>query len=247
MTRNRARGPPSRSWIVCRIDYLKDLATCEESLRYIAFRPRPGEEPQLFSAATDHADLRAFHKRLDDPLTHDPKGWTGPPRFAKMHRIIFSMREKDWDRCGADNWRQVIREAMAAVQAKYDCRLDWVASEHPEPGHRHVHVHIKSVQEENRGKRHRLRIDQEMRKELKAAVERQMIRAREVALERERQQWQARAMVYRFANNAAQALLQLIRRLQRRLTDEEHRREIARQRQMLDSLRDRRWDHEPER
>lgn len=244
MTQRKARGPPSRSWIVCRIDYVKDLATCEGSLRYIAFRPRPGEEPQLFGRTTDHADLKAFLKRLDDPLTRDP-------RAPKMHRVIFSMREKDWHRCGIDNWRGVIRQALAEMEAKHGRRLEWVASEHPEPGHRHVHVHIKSVWTDSRGRSRRLvstrEQGQQLRLDLKEAVERQMLRARELALQQERQQWRAQAMVYRFANTAANALLQLIKRLKHRLTDEERRREIARQRQMLDALRDRRWDYEPER
>lgn len=247
MAGRNIRGPPSKSWIFCKIDFVKDLSKCEASLRYIAFRPRPGEEPRLFGHSSDHADLKAFLARLDDPLTRDPKGWTGPtPRFAKMHRIIFSMRERDWERCGLDNWRAVIRQAMAEVEAKYGRRLDWVASEHPEPGHRHVHVHVKSVSTDAQGRRRRLRIDQQMRQDLKAAVERQMLRAREAALQLERQQFHARAKVYRLAN-AARAFMELLTRLNRRIEDEHRRAEITRQRQILDNLRDRRWDYEPER
>ncbi|HEY3365997.1 MAG TPA: hypothetical protein VGK74_13150 [Symbiobacteriaceae bacterium] len=177
--------------LVLKINYTKSLDRAAKSVRYHAFRTRevPIDERGMFNRSTDHADIKAFIRSLDDPLTRDRTTRGGrviqPP---KMHRLMFSLRRRDFVACGFTSWKPVIREALESFEREQGIKLDWVAAEHLSATHPHAHVDVKSVYTAPDGTRHRLVITQDMRLALKAAVERVIERERTRADEERRQQ-----------------------------------------------------------
>jgi hypothetical protein len=170
-----------------KITYTKALAAAAASVRYYAFRTREVEKDQvgIFDRASDHADVKRFVRNLDDPLTADKPG--RPPRFAKIHRVLFTMSGAEFRRWGLTSWQPIVREAIANFEQRHGMKLDWVAAEHPSPGHPHCHVAIKSVCEDKDGDRHRLRITPDLRRALWEEAQRVVTRHKEhtLALERE--------------------------------------------------------------
>jgi hypothetical protein len=161
--------------VVLKINYTKHLAQAGKSVRYHAFRSRevPTDRGGAFDRRSDHANVRSFIESLDDPLTRDRKTRSGQVfQPAKMHRLMFSMRRRDFEACGFTSWKPVIREALEHFDRQYGMKLDWIAAEHMSSTHPHVHVDVKSVYTAPDGTRHRLRITQQMRADLRASVSR---------------------------------------------------------------------------
>ncbi|HYF78722.1 MAG TPA: hypothetical protein VD973_16410, partial [Symbiobacteriaceae bacterium] len=134
--------------VVLKINYTKHLTQAARSVRYHAFRSREQEHDRLhaFNRSSDHAHVRSFIDSLDDPLTRDRKLRNGTTvQYAKMHRLMFSMRSKDFEACGFTSWKPVIREALESFEKQHGIKLDWIAAEHLSAGHPHVHVDVKSV------------------------------------------------------------------------------------------------------
>ena len=177
--------------LVLRINYTKNLDRAAKSVRYHGFRTRevPGNRRGMFSRDSDHADVKAFVRSLDDPLTRDRTLRNGHVvEYAKMHRLMFSMRRRDFEACGFTSWKPIVREALESFEREQSIRLDWVAAEHQSATHPHVHVDVKSVYTAADGPRHRLKITQDMRLALRAAVERIIEREHSRAEEERRQQ-----------------------------------------------------------
>jgi type IV secretory pathway VirD2 relaxase len=179
--------------VILKINYTKTLVQAAQSVRYHAFRSREQAAERLgaFDRHSDRANVSAFIKSLDDPLTKDRttrSGHTIQP--AKMHRLMFAMRRRDFEACGFTSWKPVIREALENFEKQQGIKLDWIAAEHLVENHPHVHVDVKSVYTAADGTRHRLRITNEMRIQLKAAVEAVIERERR---QREEERQQARA------------------------------------------------------
>ena len=176
--------------VVLRINYTKHLPQAAKSVRYHAFRTREEPEHKLgaFNRWSNHADVRSFIDSLDDPLTQDRKLRNGTVlQPAKMHRLMFSMRRKDWEACGFTSWKPVIREALESFEKQHGIKLEWIAAEHMSSTHPHVHVDVKSVYTAQDGTRHRLRISQQMRADLRQSVLRIVERERELRDEERRQ------------------------------------------------------------
>jgi len=149
--------------------FTRNLKAARKSVRYYCFRSRELQMPGAarvgaFNRATDSADVAAFNRRLDDPLTRDPK-------IAKMHRLMFSLSQQAWDRCGLESWKPIVREALADFERRQGIRLDWIAAEHLNPYHPHVHVAIKSVYTTEDDRHRRLRLTNRHREELVLAVQ----------------------------------------------------------------------------
>jgi type IV secretory pathway VirD2 relaxase len=85
---------------------------------------------------------------------------------------MFSMRREDFEAAGFTSWKPVIREALESFEKQHGIKLEWIAAEHMSSTHPHVHVDVKSVYTDPNGTRHRLRITQQMRADLRASVER---------------------------------------------------------------------------
>ncbi len=170
---------------VLKLNYTRHLTAARKSVRYHTFRSRelllPGaDRVGAFNRSTDHADVASFVRRLDDPATRDEQ-------CAKMHRIMVSLSRPAWDRCGLESWKPVVRESLAAFEKRHGIRLDWVAAEHLDPRHPHVHIDIKSVFITDDGRRRRLRLNNRHREELvlafQAVLRREMQRCYETRRE----------------------------------------------------------------
>ena len=100
-------------------------------LRYIQRdgTSREGERGQLYSAGEDRADGAAFVERCADD----------------RHQFRFIVSPED----GADlsDLTAYTRDLMRQVEADLGTRLDWVAVNHHNTGHPHVHVIIRGVDE----------------------------------------------------------------------------------------------------
>lgn len=176
--------------LVLKINFTKHLDRARKSVRYHAFRTRevPREQRGMFDRDKDHADVTAFIKSLDDPLTRPKETRRGVIHYPVMHRLMFSLSRKEFETCGLTSWKPVIREALAAFERYHGIRLEWIAAEHMSQTHPHVHVDIKSVVTGPDGVPRRLRITQEMRQHLRWAVEGILRRERErVRAEREQE------------------------------------------------------------
>jgi type IV secretory pathway VirD2 relaxase len=132
-----------------------------------------------------------------------------------MHRLIFSLSRQEFESCGFTSWKPIIREALGAVERYHGIRLEWVAAEHMTKAHPHVHVDIKSVYLDRQGKPQRLRITNEMRQNLRWAVEGIMKRERDRVREERQQQLEIQRGLERFVG-------QLTRSLARGLADAAH-------------------------
>jgi hypothetical protein len=208
--------------LVLKINYTKQPDRAGKSVRYHAFRTRemPTDQKGVFSRDSDAADVKAFVRSLDDPLTRPRKLRSGREiNYAVMHRLMFSLSRREFEACGLTSWKPVIREALGAFERQHGIKLEWVAAEHQSRDHPHVHVDVKSVYTDINGNRHRLKITQDMRIELRKAVE--------VILERERARVRAerehiRAMergMERFADSALEALMRGLREAAREDSD----------------------------
>lgn len=195
--------------LVLKINYTKHLTQAAKSVRYHAFRSR--EEPKdrlgAFDRRSDHANVRSFIDSLDDPVTRDRKLKNGRTvEYAKMHRLMFSLHRKDFEACGFTSWKPVIREALEGFEKKHGIKLEWIAAEHLSATHPHVHVDVKSVYTAPDGTRHRLRISNQMRLDLRAEVERIVDRERRERDEERRQQREFNSAVRDLTSNLLRGL-----------------------------------------
>lgn len=195
--------------LVLKINYTKTLVQAAKSVRYHAFRTREvaAIDRGAFDRSSDRANVAAFIKSLDDPLTRDFTTRSGHKvEPAKMHRLMFSLRRKDFEACGFTSWKPVIREALESFERQHGIKLEWIAAEHQSPTHPHVHVDIKSVYTAPDGTRHRLKITNQMRLDLRAAVERVMERERSRREEERRQEQALRSTLRDLTHTLTRAL-----------------------------------------
>lgn len=176
--------------VVLKINYTKHLTQAAKSVRYHAFRSRelPSHQLGAFDRRSDHATVRTFIESLGDPLTRDRTLKNGKVlQPAKMHRLMFAMSRRDFEACGFTSWKPVIREALQSFEKQHGIKLDWIAAEHLTATNPHVHVDVKSVYTAADGTRHRLKITQAMRIDLKRTVEQIIERERKERDEERRQ------------------------------------------------------------
>lgn len=194
--------------LVLKINYTKHLDRAGKSVRYHAFRSRevPTEQKGMFSRDKDHADVGEFIASLDDPLTRPKQTRRGEIRYAVMHRLMFSLSRKEFEACGFTSWKPVIREALEGFEKKHGIKLEWIAAEHLSATHPHVHVDVKSVYTAPDGTRHRLRISNQMRLDLRAEVERIVDRERRERDEERRQQREFNSAVRDLTSNLLRGL-----------------------------------------
>lgn len=181
----RLRGR-SRDLVVHRCSYVHSLRKADRHVRYICFRARelPTDRPGIFSKDRDTADVGKFIRSLDDPVSRGSR--RGRP-VAKLHKMVFSMRQRDWERAGLTSWRPIIRQAMAEAERHLGRRLEWVAAEHMSRSHPHCHVAIKSVTYDSQGRGYRLYLDRAALQVFKGEVTRLVMRELHRVREEERQ------------------------------------------------------------
>jgi type IV secretory pathway VirD2 relaxase len=93
---------------------------------------RDGEPGRLYSTFTDRADRDAFIERgLDD-----------------RHQFRFILSPEDG--AAYDDLKPFTRDVMAKIEADLETTLDWVAVDHFDTGHPHVHVVVRGVTEDGK-------------------------------------------------------------------------------------------------
>ena len=125
---------PGQRRVVVKTRYVQGAGKNGKSaahLRYIQRdgTSRDGERGQLYSAGEDRADGAAFVERGTDD----------------RHQFRFIVSPED----GADlsDLTAYTRDLMAQVETDLGTRLDWVAVNHHNTGHPHVHVIVRGVEE----------------------------------------------------------------------------------------------------
>ncbi len=112
----------------------KGLAAAKAHLRYVERdgTDRSGERGQLYGAETDQADRRAFVERSE----------------GDRHQFRFIVSPED----GADyeDLKSFTRRLMTRMEEDLHTRLDWVAADHFDTGHPHVHVVLRGRDDSGR-------------------------------------------------------------------------------------------------
>ena len=130
-----ARVQPRRVTVKVGIAKAKGKAGgVQAHLRYLEREgvSREGEPGRLYSTFTDEADRDAFIERgLED---------------RHQFRIILSPE----DGAAYEDLKPFTRDVMAQMEADLGTTLDWVAVDHHDTGHPHVHVVVRGVTEDGK-------------------------------------------------------------------------------------------------
>lgn len=141
--------------------YLKSFSDAAAHVRYIAFREREdkSESLGLFSEELDQADAEIFISTLDSKRFKHPD-------VANLHTVLFSMSGDEYNRSGFEDgdYQKMIRHVMKEWELKKGYNLKWVAAEHRNPDHPHVHVAIRAAYTDRDGIEYRLKITNEDRR-----------------------------------------------------------------------------------
>lgn len=125
---------PGQRRVVVKTRYVRGAGKNGKSAAHIRYiqrdgTSRDGERGQLYSATDDRADGAAFVERGTDD----------------RHQFRFIVSPED----GADlsDFTAYTRDLMSQVETDLGTRLDWVAVNHHNTGHPHVHVIVRGVDE----------------------------------------------------------------------------------------------------
>lgn len=214
----------AKGMVFLKVGYTKDLGKAQAHVKYVCFRAKELEYQgrEIFGPEKDRDDARAFIKRIDDPATKHSQS-------VKIHKILISMRQEDFEKYGAD-YKKIVREAMADMEREKGMKLDWIAATHMKEGHPHVHVIVKSVGKTPEGKNKRLMIRKDEYSRVRGEVykvlreERGYQRAidREILHELRREQ-RARVMPVRLSLELGQSIAFEIEKI---IREEEYQREL---------------------
>jgi hypothetical protein len=132
------------------IGYRTKLSSARNALGYAAFRSDGARQDGslIFDDRTDSADVKSFMRDLDNDVTRHPKA-------PKAFHALFSLPTDVHERAGI-NWPDVVREVMREFEREQGRRLRWIAVEHPDPKHRHVHLIISGASKDMAGRDRRL-------------------------------------------------------------------------------------------
>lgn len=150
-------------------------------LKYIGFRSRERYEDDkgFFNQSTDMADWRKFvegvknHKALQHHST------------VKIHKMIFSLREKDYAEYKASgrDYKEIVRTVLGQYEKRHGVKLDWIAVKHDVSNHPHCHVVIRAVTDPVNGKSKRIFFSkkdiQEMKRDFDLEVDKHRVREQE--------------------------------------------------------------------
>lgn len=206
--------------------YMKSLKTAINHVKYIAYRERSSERGYgLFNDKNDNVEVKDFIKSLNDKRTAHPD-------VAKIHTLLFTMSGNEWERGNylSGDYQTMIRNVMKDWQLERGITVEWVAAEHNEKGHPHVHVVIKSVMKDSSGVERRLKMTPEDKEWFKNAFQEEKSRmiklrgGREPITKERQQQRQKPQLSKDLLNN-------LTYRIQQRLREEELKRQMERDRE----------------
>lgn len=167
--------------------YCKDLSEAQNHVRYVAFRGRETDDERggIFSKDSDVADVKHFIQKLDDKKTSHPS-------VAVAHKLLFSMSGDEWNRSDFEpgDYQKMIRNVMNDYELHTGRKLNWVAAEHRNPDHPHVHVVVKATYTDRDGIEHRLKLTHEDRQFFKDAFQQEKNRTRGFELERPEREYE---------------------------------------------------------
>ncbi len=113
--------------LILRHTYTRSRDTARAGLRYYQMRPRGDDEPPRSLFGADGTLTRAEAYRLMD--THQAQGYLA-------HRLMLSPPEE----LRPDDLRDFTRHVMAELARDRGLTLHWVAVEHRNTAHPHVHI-----------------------------------------------------------------------------------------------------------
>ena len=134
-----------------KIGYTKNLTAAQKSTKYIAFRSREGGLG-AFDMEKEHADVKVFNKGLKDRITSHPAS-------PKVYKVVISLSGDEYKKAGI-NYREFIRNTLSNYEIYSGRKLTWIASEHMNCGHPHVHLLIKPTYQDRHGLSYRLKFNQ---------------------------------------------------------------------------------------
>lgn len=122
-----------------KVKYTKDMKSALAHIRYIAFRSRElGEQTKgIFNEKDNYASVSEFQQKLSNDRT------IRHPNRVKLHKLVISYKQEWYDKYGID-YKDLTRHIMKYIEEKKGIKLDWVAAQHLNSGHPHVHIAIKS-------------------------------------------------------------------------------------------------------
>lgn len=211
--------------------YTKNLGAAQKHIQYIAFRDREnlGEKPGLFNETSNNADVKTFQSSLKDKLTANNYK-------AKAHKILFSMSGDEWNRSNfeAGDYQKMIRRIMKEYEIQTGKRLTWVAAEHRNPDHPHVHAVIKATYQDRYGTAHILELKDKDRLFFKEEFQRQKNQLRGFELEppkRDKQkEFEQQNEKPKLRKSSAVFLDSLFEQFQARMLEEERKRQFEQER-----------------
>lgn len=113
----------------------------------------------LFSEHSDVADAEKFIESLKDKKFDHPD-------VATIHTVLFSMSGDEWEQSGFEpgDYQKMIRHIMSEYEIRTGHKVEWVAAEHRNPDHPHVHLVLRAAYKDRDGIERRLKISNEDRK-----------------------------------------------------------------------------------
>jgi len=132
--------------VILRHSYTRNRDTARAGLRYYQMRPRGEGEPPRSLFTKEGAVSRAEAYRLMD--AHQARGYLA-------HRLMLSPAADEQP----EDLRALTRSVMVELEKEKGMTLHWVAVEHHNTDHPHVHVMLCGGGEDERGGRHAVRLD----------------------------------------------------------------------------------------
>lgn len=133
-----------------KIGYTKNITAAQKATKYIAFRSREGVLG-AFDMERENADVKEFNKSLKDKITcHDA--------CPKVYKVVISLSGDEYKKMGM-NYREFIRNTLSNYEIYTGRKLTWIASEHMNCKHPHVHLLIKPTYQDRHGLSYRLNLN----------------------------------------------------------------------------------------
>ena len=134
-----------------KMGYTKDLTAAQKSTKYIAFRSREGNLG-AFNNEKEYADVKEFNRNLEDRITAHPAA-------PKVYKVVVSLSGDEYEKMGI-NYREFIRDTLSSYEAYSGKKFTWIAAEHMNCKHPHIHVLIKAAYQDRHGLDYRLNFNQ---------------------------------------------------------------------------------------
>jgi hypothetical protein len=101
----------------------------KQHLKYLEFGKEHQNEPVGFNDREETVTRAEFMERIR----------AQPEHGVIAHKLVISLSQDERDRCGV-SMRELVQETMAQWGLHLGRDLQWIAFEHDDPGHPHVHV-----------------------------------------------------------------------------------------------------------